>query len=389
MSVLKQKQKSERAVCFIDYKPAQLHKKKDWIIRYYIKNPITETLVLKRLRVPKYHDKKIRLIEAKKIVDRINTSLANGEIGFGKSDTTFKRIDSAGAEFLKSIEKKLRDGVMRADSLRTYSSNLNLFNKYLAENCPKIEYVLQINRVLCVNYLDWIYNERESSPRTRNNHLIFLKLFCSYLLDRGYLEINPATSIKTMPKEPKKREIFPPELRQKIVKNLLQRNDCFYCVCMTTYYELLRNTELSKIKVRDIDLDEKCIFVSAEISKNKKSEFLTILEPFWPIITNHIAGAEPDMFVFSSNNFKPGFNQMPTRKIGTAFEKLRAEIGFSNKYQFYSFKDTGITDLLNSGIAALKVRDHARHSDLKITEIYAKRQNIFDSVLNSANVNFY
>lgn len=389
MSVLNEKQKSERAVCFIDYKPAQLHKKKDWIIRYYIKNPITDTLILKRLRVPKYQDKKIRLAEAKKIIDRINTKLANGEISFGKSDATFKRIDQAAPEFIKNIEKKLHDKVMRPDSLRTYSSNLNLFLQYLRENCPTIEYVLQINRALCVNYLDWIYNDRTSSPRTRNNHLIFLKLFCNYLLERGYLEVNPATAIKPLPKQQKKREVFPVELRGKIVENLQKRDDCFFAVCMTTYFELIRNSELARLKVGDVFLDEKCIFISAEISKNKKSEYVTILEAFEPIITQHIRSAENDMYLFSANGFKPGFKKMPSRKIGSAFEKLRTEIGFDNKYQFYSFKDTGITDLLNSGMPPIKVRDHARHSDLKITEIYTKRVNRFDSVLNSANLNFY
>jgi len=39
---------------------------------------------------------------------------------------------------------------------------------------------------------------------------------------------------------------------------------------------------------------------------------------------------------------------------------------------FYSFKNSGITDMLARGVPSSVVRDHARHQDLSTTEIYGR-----------------
>lgn len=63
---------------------------------------------------------------------------------------------------------------------------------------------------------------------------------------------------------------------------------------------------------------------------------------------------------------------------------MRKELGFGSEYQFYSLKDTGITDLLNSGVPSLSVRDQARHSELATTEKYIeKRSQVDQRILNS------
>ena len=65
------------------------------------------------------------------------------------------------------------------------------------------------------------------------------------------------------------------------------------------------------------------------------------------------------------------------------WDKVRKKYGFRKEVQFYSLKDTGITDMLNAGVPAIKVRDQARHSDLRITEIYTARNNSADEVVKN------
>ena len=102
----------------------------------------------------------------------------------------------------------------------------------------------------------------------------------------------------------------------------------------------------------------------------------------------HIGSAAPTDYVFSSDQFRPGTVKMPVRKIATAWDNLRTTLNLESKYQFYGLKDTGITDLLNSGVAAIKVRDQARHYDIKITEMYTPRNTSCDAVIQKANINF-
>lgn len=378
-----------KSIAFVDYKPAELRTNKDWMIVYYAKNPITGKLDLQRLRVPAITNKTERLKHAKRIVLEINNKLVSGWSPFleetGKNYKTFKEVIQA---FLQQLKKQLEDGVVREDTLRTYSSNLNLFQQFFSEKHIKITFAIEINKKICVQYLDWIYIDRNNSPRTRNNHLIFLKLFCAFLVSRGVLNENPTAGILPMKLPQKTRQIFPVHIKNAIQEKLQTYDNGYYALCMTTYFCLIRNTELGKLLVRMVNLDNSSIFLPKEISKNKKDETITIPTQFLPILRKHIGKANPDQYLFSSDNFYVGTVQMPVRKIATAWEKLREELNLESKYQFYSLKDTGITDLLNSGIPAIKVRDQARHYDIKITELYTPRNNGCDALIKDAKVKF-
>ena len=374
---------------FIDYKPAELKLNKDWIIVYYAKNPLTDKLERIRLRVPSLESKTQRLKLGKSITVGINLKLATGWSPFTEqAGTTYKTFESAVEDFLSNINKQLKDNVLRPDTLRTYNSNLNLLKKYIEEKNLKIVFALELKKAFCVNYLDWIYIERNSSPRTRNNHLAFLRLFSAFLIGRGVLNENPTIGIPAIKPPPKKRQVFPEVVKEKINDELLSYENGFHTLCMTTYFCFIRNTELGQLRVWMFNFNDNSIFLPKEISKNKKDESVTIPAQFLTALKKHIGDTPKNHYVFSNNLFKPGIRIMPKNKIGYAWEDLREKLKLENIYQFYGLKDTGITDLLNSGVPAIKVRDQARHSDIKITEMYAVRKNICDTVIQSAQISF-
>jgi integrase/recombinase XerD len=376
-------------IIFVDFKPAELKLTKEWMIVYYSKNPLTNKLERIRIRVPSMTSNAERLKHAKRIIIEINIKLASGWSPFiEQAGSTYKTFQSSVDDFLSTIKKQVKDNVARPDTLRTYNSNLNLLQQYVKEKKLNIVFALELNKNFCVNYLDWIYIERESSPRTRNNHLGFLRLFSSFLIGRGVLNENPTLGIKNMKLLAKKRQIFPEKVKQTIYEELVTYNNGFHTVCMATYFCFIRNTELGKIKVWNFNFNENTIFINKEISKNKKDETITIPSQFLEAIKKHVADSPSDYYVFSSDQFKPGLKKMPVRKIGSAWEALRDKLKLETIYQFYGLKDTGITDLLNSGVPAIKVRDQARHYDIKITEMYAQRKDSFDSIIQNAAITF-
>ena len=68
----------------------------------------------------------------------------------------------------------------------------------------------------------------------------------------------------------------------------------------------------------------------------------------------------------------PGTRQVSRRMLSKHWDKMRKSLKISAEYQYYSLKDTGITDMLNKKVSNLAVRDQARHSSLSITNIYAR-----------------
>lgn len=390
MSNRTEKKNSIKINSFIDFIPAELRINNTWIVVYYYKHPVTQKLIRYRIYVPKHSVQSERVKLGKRIAMAINEKLNIGWSPFNNIQEviTHKTFQNVTLEFRKYLQKQFDDGCLRADSIRTYNSNLNLLQQFIDEKKLDITFALQLNKEICVKYLDWVYLDRKNSARTRNNHLIFLRLFCNYLLQRGILAENPTIGIKNLKKTAKKRIYIPTDVRLEIKKELIQWENGFYCLCMTIYYCMIRNTELRKIRVENINFEKSSIIIPDYISKNKKTEVVTIPVPLMALLVEHCKNAKPQDYLFSSENFYPGNKQMAIRKIQYAWEKLRDKINFKKEYQFYSLKDTGISDLFFAGLQSIKIRNQARHSSVTITELYTPKNMDCDDTIKNLNMNF-
>ena len=82
----------------------------------------------------------------------------------------------------------------------------------------------------------------------------------------------------------------------------------------------------------------------------------------------------PSNYYLFSDHFAPGLD----RKSEKAFRDywhhhVRKALKMTDRYKFYSLKDTGITNMLRANTDILTVRDQARHSSILITDIYTPK----------------
>ena len=375
---------------FIDYKPAVLQKgvKENWLIVYYAKVPAQNEFKRFRKRVPPLSPTREREKYAKKMIATINQKLENGWSPFYEDNNVkYKSLEYCAELFLKMQEREVEEGVKRTDTLRSYKSFLDLFVKYLKDKKLMLKFVIEIDTYIIQNYLDFLFFEKKNSARTYNNHLKFLNTFFLWCKTKCFINANPIESIKPKAKPQKKREVLADEVKAK-VRTLHDTNFHFYVLCMLTYYCFIRRTELTKLKVGYVHLHGGYIVIDGENSKNRKTESVTIPDVFLPDLALHLSKAKNSDYLFSANDFKAGTKQLTPKKISYEWAKFRKAHKFDSKYQFYSLKDTGITDLLNSGIPAIKVRDQARHYDLKITESYTARNKFADEMVKAATFAF-
>lgn len=375
---------------FIDYKPAVLQKgvKENWLIVYYAKVPAQNEFKRFRKRVPPLSPTREREKYAKKMIATINQKLENGWSPFYEDNNVkYKSLEYCAELFLKMQEREVEEGVKRTDTLRSYKSFLDLFVKYLKDKKLMLKFVIEIDTFVIQNYLDYLFYDRKNSARTYNNHLKFLNTFFLWCKTKNFINANPAESIKPKAKVQKKREVLAVDIKAK-VKTLRETNFHYYVLCMLTYYCFIRRTELTKLKVSDVYLHGGYIVIDGENSKNRKTESVTIPDVFLSDLAQHLTTANNSDYLFSTNKFKAGPTPITPKKISDEWAKFRKLHKFDSKYQFYSLKDTGITDLLNSGIPAIKVRDQARHYDLKITESYTARNKFADEMVKAATFAF-
>jgi len=87
----------------------------------------------------------------------------------------------------------------------------------------------------------------------------------------------------------------------------------------------------------------------------------------------------PDNYYIFSTDLLPDKNHVNNGYYSKRWSKLRQRLKLPIEMQLYSFRDTGINEMIKSGIDDLSVMQHADHSSLEITSLYA---NHFDKNLN-------
>jgi len=380
--------KSSNKLIFVDYRPAELKINKAWYIEYYVKSPSTDKLVRFRNRVPQIKTKRARELYAKKMIEAINIKLYNGwSPWYENPNNNYKLISDAFELYINKLKKEMSDGIKRPDTLRAYTSFVSNVQRYIDEKQLAIKYLVEIDFRFVNGFLDYIYYEKNNSPATYNNYLAYFKAFLEWAKAKDYIKQNATDNIKNKPKIQKKREPLTQEVKA-CIKELKNTDFHFFVACMLTYFCLIRRTELTKLKVTDIRLIESRIILDGSITKNRKTDSVTIPDVFLPILAQHLQYAKNSDYLFSTDNFKPGRKQLTPKKISDTWAKYRNLYGFDSKFQFYSLKDTGIMDLLNSGVPSIKVRDQARHYDIKQTESYTTRNLIADDIIRRAKVDF-
>ncbi|HEA30294.1 MAG TPA: site-specific integrase [Leeuwenhoekiella sp.] len=383
---------SKKSIPFIDYEPAEVKEKTgpNWRIVFRCRIPGTNKMKRFRHRVKKMASTRDRDRYAKRICVEINKKLERGWSPFAEETKykEYKMLIPAMDKFLANFQEQERRGKLRTPTLKAYTSQIRMLKNFLNQIDKENLLCAEFTKPFVSNYLDYIYYDRKRSPRTVNNYLAFCRYLATLMVDREYLPVNTITKIQPLTEGKKVREIIDDETRVKIFKELLATNPRFLVCCLTVYYCFIRRTELTKLKVKHVQLAQAVINIPATISKNKKDDIVTIPKALIPYLIDNIKGANQKDFLFSNRHLMPGETAVQPKYISDQWAKLRKKLGFKETYQFYSLKDTGITKLFMMGIPTIKIRDQARHHDITITEKYTPRNFNRDDTIFSAGLDF-
>ncbi len=379
-------------VPFIDFVPAEVKETtgENWRIVFYVRKPGTDKMQRFRRRVKKISGQQNRMRYAKRICAELNAKLYDGWSPFVESyaKNEYKLLNEVMDLFLEQCNRRLKDHLLRPDSLRAYTSYIKNIQDYMQATGKTEMFTVEFNKKFVLNFLDHIYFYKKRSARTSNNYLAFCNLLATFMVDREYLAVNPTSGIDRRKIGKKKREIIPPAVRNEIFKYQAVHNKNFLTLSLTVYFCFIRRTEISILRVKHINLIENTIFIPKEISKNGKDGIVTIPKKLKELLLIHLDGATKEDYLFSSDNFKPGKVRLQPKKISDEWAKMRTVLKFKQEYQFYSLKDTGITELFLLGVPTIKIRDQARHHDIKITETYTPRNYVCDETIRNLDFNF-
>ena len=346
----------------------KLHTGGKWYVDFYAYDPAEGKMRRKKYHLDNIEKIKERRKRANELIESLTKLLREGWSPWIDADSNraYTLLEEALNKYEAFVER-----MPKYKTRKSYTSRLNILRKYNAQRLLPIRYVYQFDTAFVSDFLDYIYLDREVNPRTRNNYRQWCQSLAAFFIEKQYMKSNPVEVIKDIAEIGKKRQPLSAAMLKQLEAHLRESHPYFYLACMMEYYTFIRPEELSHITLGDISIKEQSVFVSAAVSKNKRDGKVGLNDKIIKfMIALGVFQFPNDYYLFGPKVTRPsatrGDSEMFRRKWNTL---VRKGLGWSDCYQFYSLKDSGIRDLANSeGIVI--ARDQARHSSVAVTNKY-------------------
>ena len=359
----------------LDFTMPRLHKGKKWFIDFYAYDPVRGEMRRKKYMLDHFKTSKGRQAYASMLVSELFHKLRAGWSPFIKTEvsrgwTDWTVVVKRYTEYIHAAQEK--DTLKRKTAI-DYLSRLRQLSLFISESGVGIKFVNQFDTGFCADFLDYLIYDKDVSATTRNNYRTWLSAFSSWLIERKYILKNPVECIHMMKEKEKFREALTASALQRLRDYLSHNNPPFFLACMMEYYTFIRPDELRYIKVGDISIENQTVFVSSEISKNRKGQTVALNDTVLKLMLQQHVFDHPSSDYLFGSELIPGPTQIFVNRFRLEWVKVRKALRFPDAYQFYSLKDSGIRDLANAeGIVF--ARDQARHSDIAVTNRYLKSE---------------
>jgi len=236
----------------------------------------------------------------------------------------------------------LRENMMSEDSFKRYTSRINLFVKWLKKEKIYNNDISLITKNIITKYLNEVL--MKSSARNRNNTRTDLASLFQLFQNN---EIIAENFVKTIPKiasKPKRNITYKPEQVADIFDYVAEKDPHLMLFIKFIAYGFLRPVEVCRLKIEDVDVKNKRLYVKA---KNKISKIKIIPEILLKELPN-TENKNSTICYFGRYEVGVDWEASPSSKRGdftTRFKKIKDHFGLSNNHGLYSFSHTYITKL--------------------------------------------
>ena len=343
--------------------------KKRWFVDFYAWDSKTETLKRKQIYCPaKYKDERARRIWAAKEMKAINELLVKG-LKFGVEAETPKPVEASKnlIELIKSIFENKKSS-LRKKSNSTYQSESIKFEAFLKSEALLKLKADQTPTGLAYRYADYLKGSGNSNTTTNKSVRIIKSAF--FELQKRGTNCGKGFDFKKLPTTQSIKNVAFTKDHQSILEKYLEANDYdLYVFTRVIYHAFIRPGELRQLTATALHIDSQQIVVSAEISKNRKTEIVPINKTLLSILS----ALKANKFLFGKSLMYGGLGRLSEN---TAYNRHAAALKACEldgmNYTLYSWKHTGAVRAFQSGVNIKKLQHLLRHSSLSITDIYLR-----------------
>lgn len=250
-------------------------------------------------------------------------------------------------------------------TIKNYQIDLNEFSEFL--NKTKLNY-LEINTIR--KFLKEMY-EKKYQNRTISRKISALKSYYKYLASENIIKDNPMLLISN----PKIEKSLPNYLNYKDLNNLLNAPDTKTkegkrdaLILEMLYSTGTRVSELTQIKINDINLSERQILI---LGKGNKERYVYYGHDCMQKLNDYLLEFNPKEYLFVNKHGNKLNERMVREIINNNAKKAHLTVHVSP----HTLRHTYATHMLNEGADLKSVGDLLGHESLSTTQIYTHVSN--------------
>lgn len=367
---------------------------KQWYISFTYRNPVTKKMqlfkVYENLNSVKTVQERTEL--AKKIVRKTWRKLQGGFNPFDSEsskavyvDVTVSELTKRGKKLDKNKEKDftvkqylseyLTDKKdLRKSSYQTYKSKINTFCKWIDKQGLTDYNIRELTTEHAKNFVESL----QVSNTTVRAYISDLITIFNYLIDKKIVETNIFSPVVKPKVKKVSKKPFNAQQRSELKKHFSTHKPQVWLLVQIIYYTLIRPNEARLLTISDIDLNENTILIRAEVSKNKKSQFVAIPKELKTVLENIDIYRYPNNFYLLGKSGLPDKHCWGRETLSKYHNEDLRKLGYSEQYSLYSWKHTGAKELAKNTKNVKVVQLQCRHHSLDQTDQYLRDLGIND-----------
>lgn len=307
----------------------------NWYVYYSFRNPVDNTLTRQPniyISKKKYPSYDARMERAINIRDALTSLLEKGK--YNPYDTEKSKNDSLAYQVVKTL--KFKSKYLSITSINDLKSRVNIFLAYL--KLKKIDEI-KVDKFTNKHAIDFLtYILENKSVASRNNYKQTISSIFYTMVQNKVIKQNPFNGLGLLKHNPKRNKSYTDQQVEQMFEYMNRTDPYLLLYIKTLSYNFLRGIEAVRLKVGNINWENKTMMIESVKSSNIKVKRIPNIL-FEELVK--YKGFKSDFYFFTNKN-EPSFwdkNEISKREhFQRRFNKVAKEFNLEKGQRIHSFR---------------------------------------------------
>jgi integrase/recombinase XerD len=263
-------------------------------------------------------------------------------------------------KYLESIDRS-------PSTIERYTRDMTFIRKYLEEKANGPVFVDEITEQDLEDFMLYLKDERDFAPNSRSRYFYTLRSFYKYAEKKDLVEKDIAARMDPI-RLPQKERVY---LSEEEVMKVAEAIDIYIIklIVIFLYNTGLRISECRDLKIEDVDLESKIIYVIE--GKNRKDRVVPINDNLHKLLKDYIENhrdAPESNYFFSTRQSGSGSISYP--HISFTLREAAAKAGIKKQVTCHILRHSFASALVQKKVGIVEISKLLGHSNLAATSVY-------------------